>query len=457
MRNIGLNNKHMQTIKIFLLIVLFTLSQIARGQETGDSVLSLKACIQLSFIHNAKLEQARLETEKSLYQYKEATAAGLPQIGGVASLEDYFDIPVTMVSGDIVGQPGTMVPIQLGTKYYINTGIQAGQMLYNASYNASVRLFKKACEISDLNFMKNKEELADNIARLYFFIQTSDLQLALLDSNLVSLQKVYQYSEQHYENGFIPRPDLDRVEVSLNNLKAEKERLRLARDQQINMLKYLIGFNQDQVLVISNKSGLISSLLFQPDSTFSTLTEMKLLEQQKELAKINLKLAQSSHVPSLSGYAGYSYQAPLEEFGLIDNHDNWYKTSFIGIKLSFPLFEGNRVRNKISQSRLDIEQANIGRQDLQNELNVRLRNASQKLAVNQSLESGLSINMKLAGNIYRITHEQYRQGVKSFTDVLNAQSEYNASHLSWLNALLQIKLSELELIKLNGMISSLYL
>jgi len=65
--------------------------------------------------------------------------------------------------------------------------------------------------------------------------------------------------------------------------------------------------------------------------------------------------------------------------------------------------------------------------------------------------------MILAENIFRVTNDQYRQGLKSLTDVLNAQSEYNVSRLTWLQTLLQTRLSELEIVKISGGIRSLYL
>ena len=444
-----------KTFKSMLLLLFIPL--MASGQYASESVLSLKTCIQLSFANNPKLKQAQLETKKSSYKLNEAISSGLPQINGFTSFEDYFDIPVTMVSGEMFGQPGTIVPIKLGTKYNVNSGIQASQMIYSSSYFASVSLFKKSCEITNLNFQKSKEELAYNVSQIYLFIQITNEQLALLDSNLISLRKVYSYSEQHYNNGLIRKADLDRVTVAINNLVTEKGNLLLTRNQQLNMLKYLIGISQDQTLILSDKLVDINIYLIPTDTTFKSQADVQLMEKQKELAMISIKLARADHLPSISGYACYSYQAPVEQFGLLDNKNNWYKTSYIGIKLSIPIFEGNRVRSKVSQHKIELEQINIGQKDLQNELNVKYKNALQKYYTCKSLESKQNVNMKLSENIYKITNEQYRQGLKSFTDVLNAQSEYNTSNQSWLNSLLQIKLSELEILKLSGTINTLFL
>jgi outer membrane protein TolC len=193
------------------------------------------------------------------------------------------------------------------------------------------------------------------------------------------------------------------------------------------------------------------------DSTFNNHTDMMILQQQKELARLNLKLTQSESLPSLTGYAGFSYQAQREQFDLFDNNDSWYKTSFVGIKLNVPIFEGGRVKNKVHQNKIELKQAEIGQNDLKNELQVNYLNALQKLNTNKTLILKLNENMMLSENVFRVTNDQYGQGLKSLTDVLNAQSEYNAARLTWLQTLLQIRFSELDIIKINGGIRSLFL
>ncbi|MCK9617804.1 MAG: TolC family protein [Lentimicrobiaceae bacterium] len=446
-------------VKANLAIILFTglitITQTATGQ-TNDSVFTLNACIKLSFTNNSQLKQAQLETEKGRYQYKEALSNGFPQINGIASIDDYFNIPVTMVSGDIFGQPSAMLPVQLGTKYNANGGIQAGQMIYSAAYFTSLQLFRKSCQINDLNLEKGKEELAYNVARLYIIIQLSNLRLALIDSNLIAFQKVYEYSKQHYTNGFITKIDLDRVLVSISNLEAEKENLISERNQQLNMLKYLIGIEQRQPVTLTEDSIIQSIQTAQLDSSFSNNTDMLIFEQKKELAKLNLKLSRSEYLPSLAGYAVYSYNAQREQFDLFDNDDYWYKTSYVGIKLNVPIFEGGRKKSKINQNKIELEQTITAQKDLKNELYTNYLNALQKLNSSETIALKLNKNTILAENIFRATNDQYRQGLKSLTDVLNAQSEYNVSRLNWLQILLQIRLSELEIIKINGGIRSLY-
>ena len=439
------------------LFLAFFIPSVTNGQSAEDSVLTLKQCIQLSFANNQKLKQVQLETEKSRHKLSEAVSSGLPQIGGIASFDYYFSIPVTMVSGEIAGQPGIMVPVELGTRYNVNAGIQAGQMIYNASYSSSLQLFKKACEITDLTLQKSKEELAYNITQLYFFIQITNKQLTLLDSNYSALSKIYGFSDQLYRNGFIRKAEQDRITVAMNNLAAEKENLLLIRNQQLNMLKYLVGISLYQDLKLSEELEDLTGFSNSIDTSFNNQIDNILIEKQKELAMINLKLSRADKFPSLAGYAVYSYQSPVEEFDLLGARENWYKTSYVGLKLQVPIFEGKRLKSKTSQRKTELAQITAAQMDLQHELNVRYTNAIHKYTICKSLESKQSVNNDLSEDILNITYREYQQGLKSFTDILNAQSEYNLSTLSWLNSILQIRLAELELLRLSGTLHSLFL
>ncbi len=407
--------------------------------------------------NNLSLKQSYLETIKSRHQIQEAKGEGLPQISSFASFTDYFDIPVNMVSGDVVGQPGIMVPIRLGTKYNTIAGIQAGQMIYNASHFASVNLYKKASEISDLSLEQQKEEMVFRIAQLYILVQTMNRQIVLLDSNLSSFRKVYAYSQQHLKNGLICKAESDRITVAINNTAAERDDLVLKRNQQLNLLKYLAGIRQTWKVTLPDDNIDFGFSRIQTDTTFENLTEMKIMKQKEKFAEINLLYAKAGSLPTLTGFAEYSFQAQVEQMDEINKGSNWYTTSYVGIKLSVPVFEGNRIRGKTNQNRVALEQSRLAQRDLQSGLVVQLENAMEAALNNKLTEFRLKTNLELAANVVNVTEDQYNQGIKTFTDVLNARSEYNTSYLSWLNSKLQIDLSQLEIIRLNGTINSLLL
>ncbi len=442
--------------RLMLFIALIFVLQMAKGQEK-DSILTLQSCVKLCIENNNKLKQAELELLKSKYKYKESVSYGLPQIKAYGSLDDFFSIPVTMIPGEIIGAPGTMFPAKMGTKYNSTAGVELGQMLFNQTYFTSLQLFKKTCEITDLSLQKSKEDMAYNIAQIYFMIQITALQLELQDSNLVALKKISKYINQQYQNGLIKKMESDRILVAVGNLEAEKANFVSIKNQQMNMLKYLMGINLNRQIILSENLEAFDNYLGLSDTSFSQHSDLLIMNKRKDLAMLNIKLSKSEYLPTLTGYASYSLQAPCDEFDMLKKKKNWYETSLVGVKLSIPIFEGFRIKNKVEQNKIELNQTIMGLEDLKNELNTNYMNAIQKQNTNKITVLKQQDNMNLAENIFILVNDQYIQGLKSLTDVLNAQSEYNTARLLWFNAVLQLKLSELEILKLNGGIQTLFL
>jgi len=443
-------------IKQLLLAVLLLLTPFAKGQVKENGV-SLPACIRMGLNNNLKLKQAQLETVKSGYQFKEAASAGLPQIKVFGQFDNVVSIPVTMIPGEIIGQPGTILPVKMGTKYNANAGLELTQMIFSQNYFASLQLLKKSYEINDLSFQKNKEELVYSIAQLYFMIQLAKLQVSLLDSNLRVISQVYAITKQNYNSGIIRKNDLDRVSVAQGNLEAEKENLLSVHEQQLNMLKMLLGLPPEEQIVLSDNMEILDSLIIQPDTTFSLHTDLLILNKKKELAYANLQLSRSENSPSLFGYANLGYQAQNDKLNAFDNTKAWYQAAVVGVRLSVPLFDGYKVKNKSKQHKLEIEQASIGQQDLKNELKINFLDVTRKYNAHAITSAKMLANLKLAESIFKVSNDMYKQGISSLTDVLNAQSEFNNARTVWLQSLFQTKLSQLEIMKLNGAIRSLTL
>lgn len=440
---------------MYIVTLLLSQGVIIFGQVADAERLSLSDCIGIGLANNLSVKQAELETKKERYRLREAIGEGLPRIGGTVSLDYYPAIPVTMVPGELVGQPGTTVPVKLGSEYYAEAGVSAGQLIYSASYFASIRIFRKSCEISDLKLRKGREELAYNIASLYLFIQVSSRQLSLIDSNIVAVETIRGYSEQNFANGIITRSDLERVILIRNSLLYERESLVLEREKQLNMLKYLLCIDAGKTISLYDDIEEPIDADPMEEITPESHTDLQIIKQKAELSDLSTRLTKAALVPSVETYAAYSYMAPTEELNDIGNGKNWYNMSFIGIKVTVPILAGGATRHKVYQSRIESGQARIAQQDLINSIDMQYNNAKTQFMTYNLLESAMMENMQRSETLFRIIAEQYFQGVKTLTDVLNARTEYNSSQLSWLNALLRKRMAELEIMKVTGSINDL--
>ena len=63
---------------------------------------------------------------------KEITASAFPQINGNVSVNDYLNIPTSLIPAEFFGgPPGTFTPVKFGTKYNATFGGDVQQILFD--------------------------------------------------------------------------------------------------------------------------------------------------------------------------------------------------------------------------------------------------------------------------------------------------------------------------------------
>ena len=96
--------------RIFLsTIIIFLGATFIFAQES--KTLSLQQCVQIAVEENINIKTARIDREKSQYKKAEAISAIIPKISAGANFQDNVIIPTTMLPGEIIGKPGTTVPV----------------------------------------------------------------------------------------------------------------------------------------------------------------------------------------------------------------------------------------------------------------------------------------------------------------------------------------------------------
>ena len=421
--------------------------------------LSLKDCIKQATEKNINVSQSLLEQEKSRFKTQETRSALLPQIDVNGTFQDNTELPVTMLPGDIMGQPGTMIPLSMGVQYNTSAGISANQVLYNQTALTALKLSKKAEMATTLGVEKAKEEIAKEVAKLYFLIQTSAEQIQLVQDNIERTQRMTDIVKKQVDNGIGKKVDYDRILVTLQNLQTQKDNNQALYEQQLNMMKYMLDMPIDKNIVLTDSVGMgLVTMLPAESVDFSNHIGIQLLEAQKEIAALNQKVVNAGYMPSVVLFAQYGYQGMRDDFKDYFNDspmNKWYSSSYIGLRVSIPVFDGFQKRSKSRQAKTDYVKAGLVLDNTKE-----LFSANYKTALNNYLNSKTTVerqgnNIALAQQVYQETALKYREGMATMSDLLQDEMGLNNAQAGYLNALYKYKEAELEIMSLNGEIKNL--
>ena len=429
------------------------------AQQGEVTTLSLKDCVSRAVEMNVNVSQAELAREKSAHKTAETLANLLPQVDASGSFQDNTKMPVTMLPGEIIGQPGTTVPVTMGQKYNTTANISANVTLYNQTVLTALKLSKKGEYAATLGVEKAEEEISKEVAKLYFLIQTSEKQKELIQNNIARTEQMTNIVKTLVNNGLGRQVDHDRIMVSLQNLQTQWDNTDALYQQQVNMMKYMLEMPSETVIVLTDSVSmpiLTASSIANDD--FSNHVDIQLLEMQKDIAYLNQKMVNHGYYPSLSAFGQYGYQGLRKNFGDYFNDspaNKWYTSSYVGIKLTVPVFDGFRKRSQYRQAKTDYEKASLTLDNTKERFSANYKTAMNNYFNNLMTVERQQSNINLAERVYRETSLKYREGIATMSDLLQDEMGLNNAQSNYLNSLYKLKEAELEIMSLNGEIKSL--
>jgi outer membrane protein TolC len=107
---------------------------------------------------------------------------------------------------------------------------------------------------------------------------------------------------------------------------------------------------------------------------------------------------------------------------------------------------------KLKSAQIELMKLKEDEQALNHSLTMAYQNALLKLNDSKRTIDAQRQNMDMANEVFRITEANYRQGLASMSDVLNANSSLIQSQISYADALGKYMNAYIELRKANGTI-----
>jgi len=385
---------------------------------------------------------------------REITGAAFPQIAASGSFTDYLDIPTSLLPGEVFGQPaGTFIPVRFGTKYTSSGGVTLNQLLFDGQVFVGLQARKTSIDLRQKTTEVTLENIKANVLKIYYQLVLSRTQIALLDANIVRLQKLEHDTKEIYKNGFAEKLDVDKLAVQLINLQTERQKVLNSVNNGYNGLKVLIGMPVKDSLVLTDtlseqqiKEGILESTQY----NYADRKDYQLLELGKKLNQYNVKRYQLSQIPTLSAVANYSKQAQRNKFDFFKKGGDWFTTSYVGLNLSIPIFKGFATKAKIAQAKLAVQQTDNQIENLQRIIDNDVQTARNNFANATSTMDYQKKNMELAELVYNQTKKKYEIGTGSSTEITTAETDLKTAQTNYINALYDAIIARVDLLKAVG-------
>ena len=274
----------------------------------------------------------------------------------------------------------------------------------------------------------------------------------IYESDSKTLQNLKDAYNQ-YKGGVVDKTDYMQATVSLNNaeaeLKQDQGQLKISYANLKNQMGYPpngdISLNYNMKKMEDEIGADTTAVLKYQDRI-----EYKLLQTQKRLQKANLDYYIWSFLPSLSAFGDYNLNYQNDK--LTNLYNRGFPNSYVGLQLSFPIFHGGQRIQQIEQAQLELDLIKYDKSALESSISTEYTQALANYKSNLNNYRVQKNNLKLAKDVYNIIELQYKSGIKTYLDVITAETNLRTTQVNFLNALYQALLSKTDLQKALGSI-----
>jgi outer membrane protein TolC len=433
----------------WLFIIIAT---TVKAQETVK--MSLNEAIEYARKNQPLFQNYKVDQQISVSKKFETVSKFLPKINGSFDLRDNLRLPVIALKfpNPLTGVEQDM-KIQQGTKYAGVGSLDLNQPLVDPAAIGDMRYYKQQTKLTGLQLEQALVDLKMNVSRAYYTALLNAERVKKNQKTVERNQRAYDDTKVKYDNQNALKTDLNRAYLNLQNSKYQ---LKVSTDSvrtSLTNLAQIIGLPVDSKFMLTDSlPGDIKTetLPEYPDvkAAENARIELRVENMQKSLNNLQLKKVNYQYMPSLSGYGniggtGYDNNNLFQK-------NSWYWSSYIGLKLTLPIFDGLQKTAQAQQQKLAIKKNENNIMNIRQSINYQLQTAIVNYANAANNLQLIQQNIALAEDVVKDVNTRYKNAMATYQDVLDAENTLKDTEFNYLQALYAFLLAELDWKKANG-------
>lgn len=431
--------------RILITILAVSAALGAKAQE----VYSLKQCIETGLERNYSIRIIRNEQLISDNNATQGNAGYLPTIdlsggfsGTVNNNRNKLSDGTTERENGVNSETGN-IGLNVNWTVFDGFGIQAEY--------ARLKELKK---MGELDTRLTIEDFVATLSGEYYNMIRQYIRLRNLRSSLDLSRERVRIAEERYHIGSGSRMDLQQAQVDFNADSSNVlNQLEVVHTSRIRLNELIALDNIDEQIAL--KDSVIRPNIFLDEvdlwqSTLASNASLLIAQKNQTLSELDYKKVKSRDYPYVKLNAGYGYTANWYEVGATDLQQRLGLN--YGLTVGLNLFDGFNRRRERRNARIQIENSQLKKQELELGLRADMSNLWMAYRNNLDLWSLEKENVIVALENHRIAIDRYKLGELSGIELREAQISLLEAEERQSIAEYSTKLCEISLLQLSGQI-----
>ena len=418
-------------------VFLFGAAVVASAQ--GKRILTLEECKDMALKYNAEIQTGKIDIEAARQTQKEAFAKYFPKISAGAATYKADDNLVKVNIPDLT-QLGLLITamevgmLEEGNLVTVSAmqPVFAGGQIVNSN-----KLARTAMEASVLQLDMTADKVKLETENYYWKIvslKEAEKTINILDTLLQTLHKDVSLA---IKAGLTTQNDLLTVQLKQNELQSTRLQVENGIMLSCMALSQYIGLPLDSAEYIDVpefKSEINSpgDYLVDHHTALSSLSTSKLLEKNVEAYKLKRKISLGQQLPTVGVGVSYAYEDLM--FDKSRNHFIMMAT------VSVPVSDWWSGSHKVKRAKLEEQKAVRQQQDGNEKLQLKMQQSWNLLTESYKQIILAESAVKESEENLRMQTNNYRTGICSLSELLDAQSLFQTSRNRYTDACIDYKI-----------------
>ncbi len=413
----------------FIMILAF-LTRTALGQEHFSS---LDDIIRYADKNSLVIQQSLLQQGISKKDEAINKSGLLPRLN-VFGTADYYPIITSQIIPEAIfgGRANKYTKVQFGLPYSFSSGVELSVPVINFEKWEQLKRYKLQSQQTALNTSVNIESVHIQLTQWYYQALFTKELVTLNQSNQAVTDQLLIILEQRKNNGVLNPSDYNRsknLQLDMETIGVEYEK---NYSQALTVLHQLLNIPDSVEIVIADSLQAKQWLPEPPGTAISNRPAWKEAALKIAVAEQQLNEIQKAALPKIALNAKYTYQWQMKPSS--NQHLN-FDYSNVGLRLDFPLFQGNYYKVSRQKTELQLKLAKAMQQQTSNDLTRQQTEWWNGYHAAQKKQLLLQQKLVLAEDNLRIARLNVKEGVMEFDEFNNIFQEYNKAKLDYLQNL----------------------
>ena len=390
-----------------------------QDQVQPATVITLEQALEIALSENVSVKVADREIERTKYAKKGTYAALYPQIDASGSYQRTL-----MKQKMYVDIPGMEDGMEVGRWNNWAAGVSMGMPLVNAQLWESLKISAQDVELAVEKARNSRLDMVTQVKEAYYSVLLAKELENVYTQVYLNAKANLEKTEKRYNVQKASEMDLVRSKVNLAGSLPNLYDSENAVDLALWQLKAVMGVNLEENIDIAGTLEDYASQLRLDDSinesaSLDRNSSLKQLAMQSEQLAAAVKAQQFAYIPSLSLAFNFQMSATQNEFNFKEY--KWTPYSFVGLSLNIPIFSGGKRLASVKQSKIQLDEFELQRQDAERQLRIALRQTIRTMDTNINSYNAALDALVTSQKAFDIAQKSYDVGRSTLTDLNDAQ------------------------------------